>query len=310
MLVDRFGRRVDSFRIAVTSRCNYQCIFCHREGMTGGLRSEALSAGDYGFLAEVSVKLGITSFKLTGGEPLVRDDIVDVVREIASHTRDVSMTTNGSLLPGRAGLLAEAGLSRLNVSLHSLNHSVYRFITGGSTMLERVLKGIDEALDHGVKVKLDFVVMRANLGELKSIIEYASGKGLDVNIIELIPLNTPPEVYREQYTPVDPVVKYLEEASVGKTVRDFQNRPRYIMPSGIVVEVVRGYGNPALCARCTRLRLTPEGWIKTCLFVEEPFVDISSKLKNRDEDGVVEGIRRAVYLREPFFKPGVDIRGR
>ncbi|AFL66199.1 GTP 3',8-cyclase MoaA [Desulfurococcus amylolyticus] len=304
MLVDRFGRKIDSFRIAVTSRCNYQCIFCHREGMMNNPGNEALDAGDYGFLTEVAVKHGIKSFKLTGGEPLVRSDIVDIVREIATYTRDVSMTTNGSLLLEKAGLLAEAGLNRINVSIHSLKPPVYRFITRGSTLLEKVLKGVDEALNHGIKVKIDFVVMKVNIDEVKNIVEYASGKGLDVNIIELIPLGTPQDVYRDQHVIVDPVIEFLEKNSIAKTVREFQSRPEYIMPSGIKVDVVKGYGNPALCSRCTRLRLTPEGWIKTCLFIDKPIVDISRELKNRDEKGVINGIKRAVYLREPFFKPG------
>ncbi|MGC8953326.1 MAG: GTP 3',8-cyclase MoaA [Desulfurococcus sp.] len=304
MLVDRFGRKIDSFRIAVTSRCNYQCIFCHREGMMNDQGNEALDAGDYGFLTEVAVKHGIKSFKLTGGEPLVRSDIVDIVREIAIYTRDVSMTTNGSLLLEKVGLLAEAGLNRINVSIHSLKPPVYRFITGGSTLLEKVLKGVDEALNHGIKVKIDFLVMKVNIGEVKNIIEYASDKGLDVNIIELIPLGIPQDVYRDQHVIVDSIIEFLEKNSIAKTVREFQSRPEYIMPSGIKVDVVKGYGNPALCSRCTRLRLTPEGWIKTCLFVNKPIVDISRELKNRDEKGVINGIKRAVYLREPFFKPG------
>ncbi|ACL10540.1 GTP 3',8-cyclase MoaA [Desulfurococcus amylolyticus] len=304
MLVDRFGRKIDSFRIAVTSRCNYQCIFCHREGMMNDQGNEALDAGDYGFLTEVAVKHGIKSFKLTGGEPLVRSDIVDIVREIAIYTRDVSMTTNGSLLLEKVGLLAEAGLNRINVSIHSLKPPVYRFITGGSTLLEKVLKGVDEALNHGIKVKIDFLVMKVNIDEVKNIIEYASDKGLDVNIIELIPLGIPQDVYRDQHVIVDPIIEFLEKNSIAKTVREFQSRPEYIMPSGIKVDVVKGYGNPALCSRCTRLRLTPEGWIKTCLFVNKPIVDISRELKNRDEKGVINGIKRAVYLREPFFKPG------
>lgn len=304
MLIDRFGRKVDSLRIAITSRCNYQCIFCHREGMGYSQRNEVLDASDYGFLARVSVKLGIKSFKLTGGEPLIREDVIDIVREMTQYTGDVSITTNGSLLVEKAKGLADAGLRRLNVSLHSLNPSIYSYITGGSTLLEKVIKGIDEAVNHGIRVKVDFVVLRANIGEVESILEFASGRGLDVNIIELIPLGTPEEVYKEQHASLDPIINYLEKTATGKTVREFQNRPVYIMPSGIRVEVIKGYGNPLLCSRCTRLRLTPEGFIKTCLFLEKPLIDISVKLKKRDEDGVIEGIRRAVYLREPFFKPG------
>jgi len=304
MLRDGFGREVDSFRIVVTMRCNYNCIFCHREGLTGLDRAEVLTPDDYRYLAYVSRKLGILYFKITGGEPLLRRDTPDIIKGIREYSKEVSLTTNGYFLKNLAGKLADAGLDRLNVSVHSLNDEVYQAITRTRGSVKLILEGIEQALEHGIKVKLNFLAMKINLGEFEKIIEYASSKGVDVNVIELIPLGTPHHVYLEQRTSIDPIIEKLHRISSNITISNFQNRPIYTLPSGIRVNVIKGYGNPDLCARCTRLRLTPEGWIKTCIFLEEPFVDISKELKNKDEYGVVEKIKKAVSIRKPYFTRG------
>lgn len=304
MLRDGFGREVDSFRIVVTMRCNYNCIFCHREGLTGLDRAEVLTPDDYRYLAYVSRKLGIVYFKITGGEPLLRRDTPDIIKGIREYSKEVSLTTNGYFLKNLAGKLADAGLDRVNVSVHSLNDEVYQAITRTRGSVKLILEGIEQALDHGIKVKLNFLAMKINLGEFEKIIEYASSKGVDVNVIELIPLGTPNHVYLEQRTSLDPIIEKLHRISSNITISNFQNRPIYTLPSGIKVNVIKGYGNPDLCARCTRLRLTPEGWIKTCIFLEEPFVDISKELKNKDEYGVVEKIKKAVSIRKPYFTRG------
>jgi len=304
VLRDGFGREVDSFRIVVTMRCNYNCIFCHREGLTGSDRAEVLTPDDYRYLAYVSRKLGIVYFKITGGEPLLRGDTPDIVKGVREYSKEVSLTTNGYFLKNLAGKLADAGLDRLNVSVHSLNDEVYQAITRTRGSVKLILEGIEQALDHAIKVKLNFLAMKINLGEFEKIIEYASSKGVDVNVIELIPLGTPHHVYLEQRTSLDPIIEKLYRVSSNITISNFQNRPVYTLPSGIRVNVIKGYGNPDLCARCTRLRLTPEGWIKTCIFLEEPFVDISKELKNKDEYGVVEKIKKAVSIRKPYFTRG------
>lgn len=304
MLRDGFGREVDSFRIVVTMRCNYNCIFCHREGLTGLDRAEVLTPDDYRYLAYVSRKLGIVYFKITGGEPLLRRDTPDIIKGVREYSKEVSLTTNGYFLKNLAGKLADAGLDRVNVSVHSLNDEVYQAITRTRGSVKLILEGIEQALDHGIKVKLNFLAMKINLGEFEKIIEYASSKGVDVNVIELIPLGTPHHVYLEQRTSLDPIIEKLHRISSNITISNFQNRPIYTLPSGIKVNVIKGYGNPDLCARCTRLRLTPEGWIKTCIFLEEPFVDISKELKNKDEYGVVEKIKKAVSIRKPYFTRG------
>lgn len=302
-LVDKYGRRVDSFRLSITSRCNYNCIFCHREGIAGN-RDELLSPEDYGFLAKVGKGLGINKYKLTGGEPLVREDIEHIVSAITENAPHVSITTNGSLLFAKAKKLAESQVEYINVSLHSLNPVIYSYITQvySTKLLDVVLRGIDAALSHGLKVKLNFLLMKINAGEFRSILDYASSRGLDINIIELIPLGTPPGIYASQHAALDPVVEYLEKIAVRKDVREFQNRPEYVLPAGNRAIVIKGYGNPHLCARCTRLRLTPDGKIKTCIFVKNKYVDILDDLKRKDEVSLIKKMEAATLMREPYFK--------
>lgn len=302
ILIDRFNRRVNSIRLVVTTRCNYKCIFCHREGLSGSRRNEVLEPEDYGFLAKVARRLGIVDFKITGGEPLVREDIVEIIAEIKKSIENISLTTNGYFLVDLASGLANAGLERVNVSLHSLKDDVYRVITGTRFSVKRVLEGIDSAIENGIKVKLNFLVMKLNLDEFDNIVDFASRKGLDINVIELIPLGTPPEVFSEQKINVDLIIEKLKQLSSHVLISEFQNRPIFTLHSGIKVTVIKGFENPHLCSRCTRIRITPEGWIKTCIFVENPYVDISKELKNRDEDELIRKFKQAVALREPYFK--------
>jgi len=289
-------------RILVTSSCNYNCIFCHREGIFWNTR-DVFSADDYGFIADVASKLGVKYYKLTGGEPLVRRDIHEIVASIKPYSSEVSLVTNGSLLSLKAGVLAEAGLDRVNVSLHSLNPEVYRYITGGSILLKRVLEGIDRALDYGIKVKLNYLVMKSNIGEFTKIISYAESRGLSINVIELIPLGVPPGVYEKEHVGVGEIIKYLEEKAVKKYFRELHNRPVYILDSGVKVEVVVGYGNYLFCSKCSRIRLTPDGYLKPCLYVEQPRISIVEQVKTRNREELIKAFREIVLLRKPFFKP-------
>ncbi len=299
--MDRFGRPVNMLRVSVTLRCNHACIFCHREGIPASLVSKELSAGDLGFVAEVASTLGITAFKITGGEPLVREDIVDIISEVSQHVKEVSLVTNASRLKGLAPKLAEAGLSRVNISLHSLKEDVFRRVTGGGD-LSNVLHGIKAAVDAGLKVKLNYLILSLNINEFRNIIEYASSIGANLNIIELIPLGTPPKTYKELHAALDPVEKYLREHAVKAWLTNFQNRPTYLLPTGIKVYVIKGYGNPQLCAKCTRLRMTPDGKIQTCIYRPDQTINARDAILNRDTEALKKAFKQATRLREPYFK--------
>jgi cyclic pyranopterin phosphate synthase len=302
VLIDRYGRPVTHLRISVTNRCNHRCIFCHREGIVGGDYSSELSAEDWGFVARVGVELGIKYYKLTGGEPLIRDDIVEITRLIREAGGRVSIVTNGSLLDRHAAGLADAGVEYVNVSLHSLNPERFRLITRGD--LGRVLRGIEEAVKHGIRVRLDYVVLTWNISEYRDIIDYASRNGFDLNIIELIPLGMSLDSWKSLHMGLAEIEEYLERISVEKRVKEFQSRPVYILPNGVEVTLVKGICNPEFCMKCTRLRMTPEGYIKTCIYRNDQLVDARKYILARDHDGLVEAFKKATMLREPFFKPG------
>lgn len=300
VLQDPYGRVIDSLRILVTMQCNYKCIFCHNEGVFRASREE-LNPLDYSFVARVASKLGIKNFKLTGGEPLLRDDIVEIVKNIRPFAREISLVTNGSLLLERARSLAEAGLDRVNVSLHSLRAEMYRYITGGSKLIATVIRGIDEAIECGLKVKLNFLVMKSNIHELPSILAFAESRGLSVNLIELIPLGVPEAVYRAEHTELTDVINYLEGVSKSKYYRELHNRPVYVLSSGIKVEVVIGYNNYFFCKKCSRVRLTPDACLKPCLYVEGPCVSILDSVKSRDEESLIRAFQEVTALRKPYF---------
>ena len=300
LLIDKYGRLLTHARVSITNKCNYSCIFCHKEGINWSTANE-LSPEDWSFFASTVSRLGIMYFKLTGGEPLTRSDVVNIVEGIKPYVKEVSMTTNGSLLDKYAGELLDSGLDRVNVSLHSLNKEVFRELTGG--VLERVIKGIEAAVGLGLVVKLDYLVTSLNAHEYMDIINYAESLGVDLNIIELIPLGLASEKYMELHSQLSNVEKYLEEAAVSKTKYYFQSRPTYVMPSGIKVTLIKGSCNPELCASCTRIRVTPEGKLKTCIYVNEPLIDAGDYIRRRDEEGLIKTLVKANEFRKPFFLP-------
>ncbi|MEM4487542.1 MAG: GTP 3',8-cyclase MoaA [Desulfurococcaceae archaeon] len=302
-LRDPYGRVIDTLRVLVTLRCNYKCIFCHSEGVFHTSREE-LNPLDYGFIARTACKLGVRNYKLTGGEPLLREDIAEIVRSIRPFAKEISLVTNGSLLAQRIGDLARAGLDRINVSLHSLKAEKYSYITGGSKMLDAVTAGIDQAIKYGLKVKINFLAMRSNVDEFQEILAFAEHRGLNVNLIELIPLGVPEATYSAEHSGLGNIVDYLERASASKRYRELHNRPVYLLNSGIEVEVVVGYNNYFFCEKCSRLRLTPDACLKPCLYVEDPCVSILEPVKSRDEEKLIHAFRKVTALRRPYFARG------
>lgn len=299
MLIDRWGRPVTDLRISVTNSCNYNCFFCHREGHY--VRGEEMRPEEIGRLMRVLSKHGVKRVKLTGGEPLMRRDLEEIVSELkSSGAEEVSLVTNGYFLVERARGLREAGLDRINVSLHSLKRDVYERITGVDG-LERVLKGIDEALLWGLKpIKLNFTALKGmNEGELWDIVNFGRRKGLKVQLIELL------DPTSEYYFPLEDFERELDGVALRKEIRDFQNRPIFEL-DGVTVEIVKGSGNPLLCMGCTRLRVTAEGFFKTCISREDSLVDFISVMRNGGSDEeIFEVFKESVRLREPLHKlPG------
>ncbi|WP_099209230.1 GTP 3',8-cyclase MoaA [Thermococcus henrietii] len=306
-LYDRFGRPVTNLRISLTQECNFRCFFCHREGQRFLAKNE-MTPEEIERLVRIASRLGIRKVKLTGGEPTVREDIIEIVRRIKPYVKDLSMTTNGSRLKELAEPLARAGLDRVNVSLHSLKPEVYKKITGVD-MLETVLEGIEEAVKYLSPVKLNMTVMKGlNDGEIWDMIDFSAKTGA---ILQLIELEAPREMtetafFRKYFYPLRPVERELEKRAVEIRERRMHRRRKYFIPTdyGIAeVEVVRAMHNTVFCANCTRLRVTSNGKFKTCLLRNDDLIDFLSVMRNGASDAeLVDIFRKAVLKREPYWR--------
>ncbi|OZB14905.1 MAG: GTP 3',8-cyclase MoaA, partial [Marinobacter sp. 34-60-7] len=190
VLTDRFGRTVNYVRLSVTDRCDFRCVYCMAEDMTFLPRQQVLTLEEIARVARNFVSLGTQKIRLTGGEPLVRKDILELVREIGTYgLRDFAMTTNGSKLTTMAESLRKGGMHRLNISLDSLDADKFHNITR-TGKLSQVLDGIDAAIDAGFKrIKINTVVMKGrNDEEVPELVEFARRKKVDITFIEEMPL--------------------------------------------------------------------------------------------------------------------------
>jgi len=305
-LKDRFGRPVLNFRVSVTQRCNLHCSFCHREGQEKTVDAEVLemTSEEIVRLVKIAVDLGMKKVKLTGGEPLVRDDILDIVVGIGKlRVKDLSMTTNGTLLAQCAKDLHKRGLMRVNVSLPTLKSETYRKLTGGN--LRDALKGIREAVEAGLfPVKLNMLVLKGlNEHEIPDMIRFASETGTILQLIELEPLNISQAYYDKHHRELNGIEYELKKRAVKIKTREYmQNRRIYYLPEA-KVEVIHPIENTEFCAHCTRLRLTSDGKLKPCLMRNDNLVDVLTPMRNGAKDNeLVKLFMEAVDKREPYFK--------
>ena len=317
MLVDAYGRPLNGLRIIVTPECNLSCFFCHLEGdphgspLTPGFFRNHMTPEEYDIVAEAASSVGIDYFKVTGGEPLIRRDIVEIVGRLSGYGF-VSMTTNGVLLDTYAEPLYEAGLRKVNVSVHHLDPKAYKMITGRS-LIGRVLRGIEAALDTGMEVKVNVVLLKGiNESHVWSIIGFAEKMGLDVQIIELIPVGRGRKARESMYASSEAIEKRLAELGARRVVRRLHNRPIYVMPSGIRVELVRPVDNPYFCMGCERVRLTSRGELIPCINWKGPGVDVlkrirSSKTRREALERVVEALVEVNYIRRPYALYGPEL---
>jgi len=294
-LRDPFGRKVTGLRIAVTSRCNMSCRYCHHEGEDLGEGSPEMSRDDIVKVIRAGADLGVKRIKFTGGEPLLRADLESILDRLPDSL-EVSLTTNGTLLAERAKSLAEAGLDRVNVSLDSLDPEVYSQITGGTAEdHRRVLLGIDAAIEAGlVPVKVNMVVLKENEEEVWDMVEFARDRGVILQLIELVDLSG-----HGLGGDLSWIEGELEDRADEIVTRDLHRRRKYFI-DGAEVEVVRPIDNTEFCANCTRLRVTSDGKLKPCLLRNDNLVDLGSA----DLEGTKRLIEKATLLRSPFFCEG------
>lgn len=289
-LKDSFHRPVSNLRISLTPKCNLSCIYCHREGEN--TTEGPLKAAEIAEVLRVAAGFGIRSVKFTGGEPMLRPDLIEIIRSVPAGMES-SITTNGTLLAGLAFDLKQAGLRRVNVSIDSLDPATYRKIAG-TDRLSDVLEGIDAAIATGLTpVKLNMVVLKGiNDHEIDDFLTYVRGnRDLVLQLIELMNFND-----CDHHGDLNGLENSLASRSKQIITRRMHHRKKYCL-DGAEVEVVRPLHNTEFCAFCNRLRLTSDGKLKPCLLRTDNHVDIRGKSGKELEDLFIEAVRR----REPFY---------
>ena len=289
-MTDGFGRKIDYLRISVTDLCNLRCVYCMPEkGIEKRPHQDILSIEELVLAAQAAADCGVTKIRVTGGEPLVRNGIVDLVRGICAipGLREVCMTTNGVLLPRFARDLKEAGLTRLNVSLDTLDPDKYAAITRVGR-LEDVMAGLDAAAEAGFTgTKINAVLMGGvNEDELARLVELTRERELELRFIELMPIGECAGWDRSRFIPGETVLRAMPALeSVGQSgVARLYQVPGWKGRVGLIDPLSHRF-----CDQCNRIRITADGKIKPCLHSAGEF-----DLKGLDRAGMREVLRRAI----------------
>jgi GTP 3',8-cyclase len=300
-LIDGFGRTVTYLRVSVTDRCDLRCVYCMSEHMVFLPKAEVLTLEELDRIATAFVGLGTKKLRITGGEPLVRKGVMGLIQNLGRHLKsgalnEITLTTNGTQLAQFAGPLADAGVRRINVSLDTLKPDLFRTLTRSGD-LAKVMGGIDAAQAAGLRVKINAVALKHdNAAELPDLIRWAHGRGLDVTLIETMPMGE---------VEADRTDQYLSLTSLRAELESFWTLTDLPLSTGgpaRYVEVAEtggqlGFITPLshnFCEACNRVRLTCTGTLHTCLGQEDA-ADLRAVIRDgaSDED-LVEAIRNAV----------------
>jgi cyclic pyranopterin phosphate synthase len=275
-LVDPFGRTISYLRVSVTDRCDFRCVYCMAENMSFLPKAEVLTLEELDRLCSAFVARGVRKLRLTGGEPLVRRGIMTLVHSLSRHLRsghldELTLTTNGSQLAKYAAELKDAGIRRINVSLDTLEPEKFRAITRWGS-LEEVLAGIDAAQTAGLKIKINAVALKGvNEDEFPRLIEWAHGRGMDLTLIEVMPLGEIGEGRLDQYLPLSVVrARLAERFSLGEIDYQTGGPARYVHVAetggrlGFITPMTHNF-----CESCNRVRVTCTGTLYMCLGQED-----------------------------------------
>ncbi|WP_271201753.1 GTP 3',8-cyclase MoaA [Methylopila turkensis] len=304
-LVDPFQRAISYLRVSVTDRCDFRCVYCMSEHMTFLPKRDLLSLEELDRLCAAFIRLGVRKLRLTGGEPLVRRDLMTLIRSLGQRVssgelEELTLTTNGSQLARFAPELADAGVRRINVSLDTLDPAAFKTITRWGD-LAQVLNGIDAAIAAGIHVKINTVALRGvNEDEIASIAEWAHGKGMDLSLIETMPLGEIDGDRTDQYLPLSLVRARLAQRW---TLTDIPYRTggpaRYVSVGetggriGFITPMTHNF-----CESCNRVRVTCTGTLYMCLGQEDA-ADLRAPLRASMDDARLETAIRDAIARKP-----------
>ena len=305
-MIDKFGRPIRDLRISVTDRCNFRCNYCMPAEIYGERyeflpKADLLTFEEITRLTRVVVGLGAVKIRLTGGEPLVRNELAKLVASLAQidGVGDLTMTTNGYLLPQRARALKDAGLQRVTVSLDTLDDAVFRRMNGRGFGTQRVLEGIEAAENTGLTpIKINAVIQRGvNDHTVVDLARYFKGRGHVLRFIEYMDVGTRNGWKMDQVVPADAIVAMIDaEMPLEPIESDYRGevamRYRY-RDGGGEIGVIGSVTKP-FCGDCTRLRLSPEGKIYTCLFANAG-TDLRSPLRTGATDADLHALITGIW---------------
>ncbi len=315
-LRDKFGRAITDLRVSVTDRCNYRCVYC-RTGNEGAQYTE-LPIADYLRMVRRFVALGVEKIRLTGGEPLLRSGLLEMVRELATmrtaylpdgtatvdgQPLDIALTTNGHLLEGLAEPLKDAGLNRVTVSMDAVDGDTFAAITRVPRSFEKVLAGLRKAREAGLgPVKVNCVLLRGfNDGQIEQFAEFSRNEDVIVRFIEFMPLEEDRTWKPETVIPMDEIVgrlnAYRPLVELAPNAAS-ETAKRFTFDDGVgEIGIIAPVSRP-FCGHCSRVRLTSDGKIRTCLFSQSDHDLQGVMMRGGTDDDLDAYIRRVVMQKE------------
>jgi cyclic pyranopterin phosphate synthase len=304
-LIDPFARVIDYVRVSVTDRCDMRCIYCMSEDMNFLPKRDVLTLEELDRLCSAFVSRGVNKLRITGGEPLVRRGIMGLFRSLARHLEsgalaELTLTTNGSQLENCAADLAAAGVRRLNLSMDTLDPDKFRAITRWGD-LAQVLRGVDAAERAGIAVKINMVALKGvNDDEIPRMLEWAHGRGMDLTLIEVMPLGNVEAERADQFLPVSLVERRLAERYALEPIAFTTGGPaRYLRVKetggrlGLITPHTHNF-----CEGCNRVRVTCTGTLYMCLGQDDA-ADLRAPLRASQADDLVNAAIDAAIARKP-----------
>jgi cyclic pyranopterin phosphate synthase len=303
-MIDPFGRSISYLRVSVTDRCDLRCFYCMSEDMTFLPKSDLLTLEELDRLCSAFIAKGVRKLRLTGGEPLVRRNVMSLVQSLSRHLDsgaldELTLTTNGSLLEKFAAELKNHGVRRINVSLDTLDTAKFRDITRWGD-LDKVLRGIEAARAAGLKVKINAVALKnLNEDEIPALMEWAHGKDMDLTLIEVMPMGDIGEGRIDQYLPLSLLRARLASHYTLTDLPDDTGGPaRYVRVAetggrlGFITPMTHNF-----CESCNRVRITCTGTLHTCLGQEDAS-DLRKPLRASPDNALLNAtIDRAIGLK-------------
>ncbi len=304
-MIDPFGRHITYLRVSVTDRCDFRCVYCMAEDMTFLPKAEVLSLEELERLCGAFVRRGVRKLRLTGGEPLVRKNVMSLIRGLGRHLDsgaldELTLTTNGSQLGKYAKDLAAIGVKRLNVSMDTLDRTKFRELTRWGD-LDQVMRGLDAAQEAGLSIKINAVALRGvNDAEFGQLIRWTHGRGMDLVLIEVMPMGEIGETRLDQYMPLSLVRSEIaKEFTLEESDYRTGGPARYFRVAetggrlGFITPLTHNF-----CESCNRVRLTCTGTLYMCLGQEDA-ADLRAPLRASESDDELDRAITAAIARKP-----------